>query len=93
MSGPGELVSEAVKEMVKDKGFPVHMDSPYCKEYKKEHESCRGCESEEGCKKAAQILLLVMEAQAYEPKSFSEYQQVNQNVAKQIAELLTNKEE
>ena len=47
------------KELVKQHGYPLHMDTPYCKLYREKHPSCKGCESEEGCQRYSQLMGLI----------------------------------
>jgi hypothetical protein len=47
------------KELVKQHGYPLHMDSAYCKIYRQKHPTCEGCESEEGCRRFSQLMGLI----------------------------------
>jgi hypothetical protein len=47
------------KELVKQHGFPVHMDSPYCKIYRQKHPACENCESEEGCRRYSKLMGII----------------------------------
>lgn len=62
LAGEGEkmdistLIDNTVKDEVRKAGFPVHMNSEYCHQWRATHENCEGCESSEGCKMVAEVL-------------------------------------
>ena len=47
------------KELVKQHGYPLHMDTPYCKIYRQKHPACEQCESEEGCRRYSKLMGLI----------------------------------
>lgn len=55
-----QVAAERAKELVKSAGFPLHMESQYCHDHRKEHQSCRNCESVEGCKRLTKLLQLLL---------------------------------
>ncbi len=69
----GEKLSNIVSDMVRRAGYAIHMETPYCKQHKSEHDNCEGCESEPGCAKVAEIMLMLFMASYYESKNFEDY--------------------
>ena len=47
------------RDLVSQHGFPLHMDTHYCKLYRGKHPTCEGCESEEGCHRYSQLMGLI----------------------------------
>ena len=84
----GTEVVDRVKAMVVTKGNPVYMGSEYCKQHKAEYGNCVGCESEKGCNKVANIVLLLAQSAIYTPKNFKDSIDTLKYASKKIAEIL-----
>jgi hypothetical protein len=84
----GTEVMDGIKSMVEAKGNPIHMGSEYCKQYKAEHGNCVGCESEKGCNKVVNIMLLMVQSATYTPKNFKDSIDTHEYASKKIAEIL-----
>lgn len=66
----GEATKDAVVQFVREKGFPCMMGSNYCSSYLARHsDSCPGCESESGCRRAYKIGLILLAYQTFPLKS------------------------
>ena len=46
---------EIMKQSVRDAGFPVHLESPFCLERMARLNTCKGCESEQGCSRLSMM--------------------------------------
>jgi hypothetical protein len=57
-----DMMREKIKADVEAEGYPVHMDTTYCKQFQASHPNCKGCESEEGCRLITDIELAVFVA-------------------------------
>ncbi len=79
------------RDLVRDHGFPAHMQTEYCKWFKSKHNNCVGCESENGCLRTTSIILVMMEAAKAQPKSAKEAQELTSKIAKTIDKLLNPK--
>jgi hypothetical protein len=55
-----DLIHEKVKQTVLSEGFPVHMGTPYCKQFQANHSDCKGCESEQGCKRMTELGIAIL---------------------------------
>lgn len=52
-------IKKVLKEIIRIDGYPIHMDTAFCRAYRESHSNCIGCESELGCKKFIDALLIV----------------------------------
>ena len=61
MAGEREMaIREMVKQVVISAGYPHMMFTPYCEQHRETgNGSCKGCESDEGCKKGNDILVVM----------------------------------
>jgi hypothetical protein len=80
--------SDVVKELVQTQGFPVNIDSEFCKGYRAAHLNCFGCESEQGCARMTHILLVFMKAMLHKPVSFADSLAQDKWVQDQMAKAL-----
>lgn len=84
------------KKLVESKGFRVNVNSEYCKKYKETHETCHGCESEDGCDRYCAISLVMLESIIYKPSSYDDFMLMNRRISEKIQRILdknTTKEE
>jgi hypothetical protein len=65
MLDPIDGIQEICIKMVKDKGYPYHMKSPFCDDYKKTHENCFACESWEGCDMVVCLMMVFSRCAAF----------------------------
>ena len=71
------------KDLVQQHGFPLHMDTPYCKLYRQKHPTCEDCESEEGCRRYSQLMGLIAKNLIYQGKNIK-----NENLFNEIKKIL-----
>ena len=83
-----ENVPEAIKVLVRKRGYPFLMNSHYCKEWVGKHDSCERCESEVGCHKGTQLLALsAMAMMPYTPRF------IRERIEEEMREVLGGEEE
>lgn len=82
------LLEEHVRELIRQSGFPLYANTPYCNSYLKENSNCRGCESVEGCSRSGKILKLFMIAEAFPPKSFREAVEMSEYLQQKVTKIL-----
>ncbi len=73
-----------IEALITKKGLRIEMDTNYCKAFLKDHDSCIGCESEEGCKRYAGVMSILTESMLYKPASYEDMVKTNRAVQKKI---------
>lgn len=43
-------------DLIRQHGYPLHINTQYCKTYRVKHPNCEKCESEEGCRRYSQLM-------------------------------------
>lgn len=66
-------IIDIVADLVIKTGDRVLIDTEYCKKHKEENNNCIDCESETGCKKVAEVLMLINKNAMYQPKTFNDF--------------------
>jgi hypothetical protein len=61
----GSDIQKTCIELVRQKGLPMHMHTPFCVEYKNKHENCFGCESHRGCDMVVELMLVFSRTAVY----------------------------
>lgn len=59
MSEIGREMQETFVKQLREKGHRVELDTPFCNQYKDAHGNCKGCESERGCQKLIDLLMMM----------------------------------
>lgn len=84
-----EVTKVLVKGIVEDKGYPVHLSTPYCEAHKENHSNCRGCESEPGCSRFVKILALgAMMGHLEKPTTLSQLEEQQKEFQARIEKIL-----
>jgi len=83
-----EEITQIYKQMVIDKGFNVAMDSEYCKIYKSKHETCAGCESEDGCNRYCALGIINLNQVLYKPVNYADYLAMQKDIQEKIMVLI-----
>lgn len=89
-------IMESFKELVLSMGFPIHMESDFCKRHKDKYSNCFGCESEDGCNRYVALALVNAQSIIYEPKSYEDFSAMQKDVREKMKKILdknTTKEE
>ena len=77
-----------VEQLVREAGFPVHIDTEYCLNWLAKHPSCQGCESAEGCGRASAVVITMMMAALHKAASIDDFISQAQWVARKTKQLL-----
>lgn len=81
-------VKEKLKEIVREKGYRVEIDTKYCKMVRENHQGCRKCESYIGCKKLTDIAVVMIASMVHKPKSLEEFFNNMEFADKRIQKIL-----
>lgn len=79
---------EEIRKSVIRAGFPTYMSSEFCKTYLSNHDSCKGCESKEGCARMALVAEASVRGAAYKHKSFEDFSHMVDVTRERIRKIL-----
>lgn len=72
---------------IKEKGYPLLMQSNFCYNYKKKHNKCNNCESEQGCARLAASLAVFFDSKDKADKTGKEDEEFV-NLCKKLDKIL-----
>ena len=81
-------IMKGIEERVKQAGFPVNVDTEFCKGFRATHPNCVGCESEAGCSRVALMALHLTTDLVFPPMSFDEFEKRTKATREKIEKIL-----
>lgn len=55
----GASISADMKKKLTTAGYRVEFETLFCKQFRETHDNCKGCESEVGCRKQAELMMIL----------------------------------
>ena len=81
-------MEEALKELVKSKGFGIGMNTVICDNHHKFASNCVGCDCEEGCSRFCHLMIVMAKGANYKPVNFEDSLALDNWTQKQISMVL-----
>lgn len=88
-------LGDEVQKLVEAKGYAVLRNTKYCELFRSTHDNCAGCESEEGCKAVAEVMIIMM-GEAFllgKDCTFEEMLKSGEDVVKRVNRVLNKGKE